>query len=275
MGGRIPLTIAAALHRWHDGVDDLGTFTSNVMKEGLAANFSPLEPIDIDPTKHLFGYLMQQFSPTSVRPIVQLASNKTGQGAPIHKLDTWVGQGLKFDNALPATNRLFSNIAKWVYDETGVDSYPETWRFLFQSYLGTGSMELLRSWMLADEKAGTQWTLSDIPLAQAFSHKGDKYDVMVYRETENEVQRLMNERDYAYEQGRGFEFDQEHPGLVQVSAYIKEASKQLKKLNRTKKAYELIEDPRERQEKVKAITQEMRHIQMFVNKEVKVMLENE
>lgn len=85
--GRISLPLAAALHRYADGVDDTGEFAGNVAKEALLSNFSPLEHTDINPSKDFAGWALQQFMPTIAKPLLQLGMNQTGQGAPIHKPD--------------------------------------------------------------------------------------------------------------------------------------------------------------------------------------------
>lgn len=267
--GRISLTIAAAMHRFLDGVDSKEEFIANVAKEGLAANLSPLEPIDISPTKNTMEYLTQQFAPTMVRPLVQLSQNMTGQGSPIKMPDAWVGEGLKFDNAFPATNRIWRDIAKSVYDATGIDWAPEQFRFLTQSYFGSGAMEIFRGIMLADEKAGTELSLSDIPLGQAFAHKGSRYEMSQFIQKEKEVKQLVAERDYAIEQGRGYEFDMKHPGVMYLSNYFKEVNKELKKLKKERKAYEAITDPAERQRKIKETNEKIRQVQLWANKAVR------
>lgn len=267
--GRISLTIAAAMHRFYDGVDTRAEFVENVVKEGLASNLSPLEPIDISISKHPFEYLIQQFSPTVVRPLVQLSQNKTGQGYSIRMPDEWIGEGLKFEKAFPATNRIWRDMAKQVYDSMGVDLSPEVFRFLTQSYLGSGGMEIFRGLMLADEKAGTELTMSDIPLAQAFSFKGIRYEMNQFIEKEKQIKRLLAERKYAMEQGNLSEFDSEHPGLLFLENYFKQVNKELKKLKNERKTYELITDPMERQRKTKEINERIRQVQMWANKAVR------
>jgi hypothetical protein len=105
--GRIALTLAGALHRYADGVDDGATFAGNVGKEALMSNFSPLEPVDIDPTRDVSGWAMQQFTPALMKPLLQLALNQNAQGSPIHKPDEWTGSKLHFGESWPATSAIF------------------------------------------------------------------------------------------------------------------------------------------------------------------------
>lgn len=267
--GRISFTIAAAIHRFEDGVDSKEEFLGNILNEALVANLSPLEPIDISPSKETAKWLAQQFAPTVLRPVVQFSQNMTGQGAPIHNKDEWTGQGLQFEKAYPNTNQIWRDIAKFVYDKTGYDSYPESWRFLVQSYFGSSGMEVARGLMLLNEKVGTELSLGDIPLGQAFAHKGDRYDLTSYMKRKQQVKRLKAEREYEYENGRGDEFDLLHPGVEYLSQLFKETDKAIKKLQEEMKTYDEIQDPLEKQRKIKEITQKMRMLYMSANKAVR------
>lgn len=263
--GRISLTLAAAVHRLMDGVDDTGEFVGNVAKEALLSNFSPLEPIDINPSKDLAGWAMQQFMPTIAKPLLQLAMNQTGQGSPIHKPDEWTGNKLKITQAWPQTSMLFKQAAKSIYESTGIDVYPETLAFLLRSYGGGGAMEAVRAMQLLGEKAEVEISLSDVPLAQAFSSKSSSYDMVRFREKLNTLQKLKNERDYAREQGSLDEFDETHPNVEQQLALYKQANKSIKALYKERKLALAGEDAAHRQQQVKELNQRIRTIYIRVN----------
>lgn len=263
---RIALTLAAATHRYIDGVDDLGTFITNVAKDGLLSNFSPVEPTDIDPSKDMAAWAMQQFMPSIAKPLLQLALNQTGQGSPIHKPDEWTGNKLKFQQAWPQTSALFQGLAKYLYDSTGVDVYPETISHLVRGYGGGGALDAIKAFEVLGEKAETDKSLTDIPLARTFGSGPLRQDMIEFRERSTETDRLVNERKYAQEQGSLDQFDEAHPNVEKVAAMYKAASGEIKSLYKEAAAAREIEDPAERQQRVSDVSRRVRAVQMKVNR---------
>ncbi|MGF6936858.1 hypothetical protein OKW41_006020 [Paraburkholderia sp. UCT70] len=264
--GRIALTLAAATHRYADGIDDVGTFAGNVAKDGLLSNFSPVDPTDIDPSKDMAGWVMQQFMPSIAKPLLQLALNQTGQGSPIHKPDEWTGNKLKFEQGWPQTSALFRGLAKDLYDSTGVDVYPETISHLLRSYGGGGALDAIKAIQALGEDAGTDKSLTDIPLVRSFGSGPLRQDMVEFRERSTEADRLTNERQYAERQGRLDEFDAEHPNVERIAALYKAANSEIKKLYTEAKEARQIEDATERQQRVNEISRRVRATQMQANR---------
>ncbi|MBB5448232.1 MULTISPECIES: LPD38 domain-containing protein [unclassified Paraburkholderia] len=264
--GRIALTLAAATHRYADGLDDLGTFAGNVAKDGLLSNFSPVDPTDVDPSKDMAGWVMQQFMPSIAKPLLQLALNQTGQGSPIHKPDEWTGNKLKFQQAWPQTSKLFRDAAQQLYDTTGVDVYPETISHLLRSYGGGGALDAIKAFEALGEKAETDKSLTDIPLARTFGSGPLREDMVQFRERSKEADRLVNERKYAEEQGTLDRFDEAHPNVEKAAAMYKAANGEIKTLYREGRAAQEIGDVAERQQRVRDVSRRIRAIQMQVNR---------
>ncbi|QUO26134.1 hypothetical protein KEH57_04180 [Burkholderia cenocepacia] len=264
--GRIALTLAAALHRYADGVDDSATFASNVGKEALLSNFSPMEPVDIDPSKDVSAWAMQQFTPTLMKPLLQLATNQNAQGSPIHKPDEWTGSKLHFGEGWPGTSMLFKSAAKSLYDATGIDVYPETLQLLLRSYGGSGVMEAVRAIQLMGEKADTDWSLADIPGAQAFGSRVINRDAVDFRQNYDDLQKRVAERKYAQENGTVEQFDAEHPDVAQTLAVYQEANREIKALFQARKEAQQDEDASRRQQQVQDLNRRIRAIQMQANR---------
>ncbi|OLL27477.1 hypothetical protein BTH42_32030 [Burkholderia sp. SRS-W-2-2016] len=263
--GRIALTLAAALHRYADGVDDGATFAGNVGKEALMSNFSPLEPVDIDPTRDVSGWAMQQFTPALMKPLLQLAMNQNAQGSPIHKPDEWTGSKLHFGESWPATSAIFKGAAKSLFDATGIDVYPETLQFLLRSYGGNGTMDAIRATQLLGEKADTEWTLGDIPGAQTFASKVINQDTVDFRQNYADLQKLVAERKYAQENDTLQRFDTSHPNVEQGLAIYQAANSEVKTLFKERREAERIEDAAQRQQAVRDLNRQLRVIQMTAN----------
>ncbi|CAE6958543.1 LPD38 domain-containing protein [Paraburkholderia domus] len=263
---RIALTLAAALHRYADGVDDGGTFASNIAKDGVLSNFSPIEPTDVDPTKDLSAWAMQQFAPSLMKPLLQLAMNQNAQGSPIHKPDEWTGNKLHFAEGFPGTSALFKGAAKELHDGTGVDVFPETLQHLLRSYGGNGVMEAVRAIQLMGEKSGTDLTLGDIPGAQTFASKVMNQDVTDFRQNYADAQKLGAERAYAQESGTLDRFDETNPNATRGLAIYDAANREIKALYKERKAAEGLEDAGQRQQAVRDLNRRLRAVQMMANK---------
>lgn len=257
---RIALTLAASLHRYIDGVDDIGHFAQNVAVDGLISNFSVIEPKDISIKKDAMGWAMQTFLPTITQPMYQVAANQNFQGGPIHKPDEWTGSKLRFEQAWPNTPELFRDAAKNIYDATGIDVYPETLSHLTRSYGGNGVMDVVRAFQLVGEKAEKDWTLADIPAAQGFASRASSQDANNFRQKFEEAQKLDAERKYAMKEGNLADFDAEHPDMIRDLSIYKAANKVIKELYTQRKAVAGTDD-------AKAINDRIRSIQMRANKE--------
>lgn len=256
---RIALTLAAALHRYQDGVDDIGEFAQHVAIDGLISNFSVIEPKDINIKKDAIGWAMQTFLPTVTQPLYQVASNKNFQGSPIHKPDEWTGSKLRFQQSWPNTAQLFKDAAKDIYDSTGIDIYPETIAHLTRSYGGNGVMDAVRGFQLMGEKAEKDWSLSDIPALQGFASRASSQDSNRFRQKLEELNKLADVRKYAMQEGTVAEFDAEHPDFFQELSMYKAADKQIKALYKERKAAST--------EVAKEVNKRIQSVQMRVNKE--------
>lgn len=262
---RIANTIAAAIHRFADGVDDGGTFASNILQEGLLANLSPLDPTDVSPSKDLVGWLLQEFTPSIVKPLVQLGMNQTGQGNYIHMPDQWVGNKLSFQAAWPSTSLLFRGLAKDVYDKTGIDLYPETLRFLFRSYGGSAALDAINAIQDLGEKAGTSLSLSDIPMLRVFGSRSLSGDMQEFRNNSSNLDTLQKERDYARSQGTLADFDALHPHLLEAASLYNNANARMQALYQQRNKALANTDAVERQQAVLDVNRRLRTIQMMTN----------
>lgn len=268
---RIALTLAAATHRFQDGVDNTGSFLSNIAKDAFLSNFSPVDPTDVDPTKDFAGWAMQQFIPTVAKPLLQLAMNTTGQGSPIHKPDEWTGNKLKFEQAWPSTSLLFRGLAKDIYDNTGIDMYPESLYFLMRSYGGGAALDAIRGIEAVGEKAGTDMSLSDLPLLRTFGSRSLPQDVIIFRQNSDQTQQLVSERQYAQQQGNGAAFDAQYPNVAQAADLYKRANNQIKGLLKERQAALAQSDPVLRQQQALDVNRRIRHLEMMTNQAYKEM----
>jgi hypothetical protein len=264
---RIALTLAAATHRWADGVDDTGSFLGNVAKDGILSNFSPVEPTDVDPSKDAAKWAMQQFTPTIAKPLLQLALNQTGQGSVIHQPDEWTGNKMKFLSGKPATSGIYRDVAKVIYDKTGIDIYPETIPFLLQAYGGGGALDAMKAIDALGEKSGVDKSLSDLPAVRAFGSGALRQDMTDFLQNSKDAAHALNERKYAESQGTVDQFDADNPGVVETAAMYDAANRQLKELNKERVTALNDEDPARRQELAREINRQIRAIQMRVNAE--------
>ncbi|MCA8017724.1 LPD38 domain-containing protein [Burkholderia metallica] len=271
---RIALTLAASLHRYADGIDDTGTFLSNVLKDGLLSNFSPVEPTDIDPSKDLSQWAMQQFAPSVAKPLLQLALNQTGQGNPIHKPDEWTGNKLHFQQAWPQTSGLFRGLAKQLYDNTGIDVYPETLQFLMRSYGGGGALDAIKAIDAMGEKADVDKYLTDMPMVRSFGSGPVPQDMTVFRQNSTDIDRLVNERKYAEQEGKLDEFDAANPGVEQRAALMKAANGEIKALYKERQEALADEDPAQRQQRALEVNRRIRAVQMHTNRAYKEVMTN-
>ncbi|KVT91860.1 hypothetical protein WK59_03750 [Burkholderia ubonensis] len=271
---RIALTLAAATHRYADGIDDTGTFLSNVLKDGVLSNFSPVEPTDIDPSKDLSQWAMQQFAPSIAKPLLQLALNQTGQGNPIHKPDEWTGNKLHFQQAWPQTSGLFRGLAKQLYDSAGIDVYPETLQFLLRSYGGGGTLDALKAIDAMGEKADVDKHLSDLPLVRSFGSGPVPQDMTQFRQNSTDIDRLTNERKYAEQEGKLDGFDSANPGVEQRAAMMKAANAEIKALYKERQEALADEDPAQRQQRALEVNRRIRAVQMRANRAYKEVMAN-
>ncbi|KVD35417.1 hypothetical protein WI84_16235 [Burkholderia ubonensis] len=271
---RIALTLAAATHRYADGIDDTGTFLSNVLKDGVLSNFSPVEPTDIDPSKDLSQWAMQQFAPSIAKPLLQLALNQTGQGNPIHKPDEWTGNKLHFQQAWPQTSGLFRGLAKQLYDSAGIDVYPETLQFLLRSYGGGGTLDALKAIDAMGEKANVDKHLSDLPLVRSFGSGPVPQDMTQFRQNSTDIDRLTNERKYAEQEGKLDGFDSANPGVEQRAAMMKAANAEIKALYKERQEALADEDPAQRQQRALEVNRRIRAVQMRANRAYKEVMAN-
>ncbi|MBN3777451.1 GNAT family N-acetyltransferase [Burkholderia sp. Ac-20345] len=271
---RIALTLAAATHRYADGADDAGTFLSNVLKDGLLSNFSPVEPTDIDPSKDLSQWAMQQFAPSIAKPLLQLALNQTGQGNPIHKPDEWTGNKLHFQQAWPQTSGLFRGLAKQLYDSAGVDVYPETLQFLLRSYGGGGALDAIKAIDAMGEKADVDKHLSDLPLVRSFGSGPVPQDMTQFRQNSTDIDRLANERKYAEQQGTLDGFDAANPGVEHRADLMRAANAEIKALYKERQEALADEDPAQRQQRALEVNRRIRAVQMRANRAYKEVMAN-
>lgn len=236
------------------------------MKDGFLSNFSPIEPTDVDPTKDLPAWAMQQFAPSLMKPLLQLAMNQNAQGSPIHKPDEWTGSKLHFAEGYPGTSELFKGAAKELHDATGVDVYPATLQYLLRSYGGNGPMEATRALQLTGEKVGTDLSPGDLPFAQSFASKVMNQDVTDFRQNYGDLQKLGAERKYAEENGMLDRFDATNPAAARGLAIYDSANNTIKALYKERKATEALEDNAQKQQAVRDLTRRIRGVQMMANK---------
>ena len=262
--GRIAMTIAAAIWRHIDGVDDLGTTLAHVTNEALAGNLSPLEPVDIDPSKNLVKWAVQEFAPTILKPAMQLAYNQSGQGAPIHPEE--VPGKLNFEQVKTQTPTIFSQAAKLIYDKTGLDVFPDTLRFATQNWLGQGAMEAVRGISLAQGDRGDQTTLGDYPLVGTWASRSPLEDAARFRDNYNDVKQMVAERDYAKQNGDDAAASKFPPNLDDMQQLYKDADSQVRSLQRQVKDARAMEDRNERIAALQNIARSVRAIQMRANK---------
>lgn len=262
--GRMSLTLAAAFHRMMDGVDDKGDFVNNVLNNALATNFSPIEPTDVKMSKGFFPWLVQQFAPTTILPIAQLAMNQNGQGSPIHAPDNDESK-LAFTQGKPMTPQVFQDAAKLIYDNTGMDIFPETIRFLLQNYLGVVPMESVRAVQLMGGQAGNDIGLADVPLAQTFASKTYNEDTVKFWNSFDDLKRLQGERNYAQQQGTLDEFDARYPDLQEGIKVLQSARGQLSQIRKQINQARSIADPADRREALLGFARQQRAIEMRAN----------
>lgn len=83
-----------------------------------------------DPAK----WLLQTFSPSTLRPIVDLGANKNNWGQPIYQGNPPIGKR-KAESGYRATADVWQEAAKGIQQYTGLDMAPEQWRYFFNGYL--------------------------------------------------------------------------------------------------------------------------------------------
>lgn len=123
----------------------------------------------------------------------------------------------------------------------------------------------VRAMQLLSEKAGTQQSLSDMPLGQSFASKSFNQDQITYRDNADELQQLKAQREYARSQGDVDEFNQRYPDLDAALSVYDQADKEIKQLRSLTKDARATEDPAERQQKLLEISRRTRSIQMRAN----------
>ncbi|ASY30178.1 LPD38 domain-containing protein [Taylorella equigenitalis] len=268
---RIASNTADSLLRYHYGVEDGATTLANIGKNAFLSNLSPVQPVEIDPTEDFASWIVQTFTPSLVKPVIQIATNTNGLGVNIHKPDEWVGEKLHFTQSFPKTDLLWQDLAKGMYDTLGVDVYPEVYRFLVQNYIGPGAMELIRAGqILSGEKPDP--FLKEVPFVQGFFNKSYSYDITTFFTNKRAVDRLMAKKNYAKENGELAQFNRKHPEVEMLKELFKEANKELRKLQAQRKAIlSDRSDLRLRRERALQLDRDMRQIYQMTNKLYKEM----
>ncbi|AEP36237.1 LPD38 domain-containing protein [Taylorella asinigenitalis] len=264
--GRIASNIADSLLRYQYGVADESTTIANIAKNAFFSNLSPVQPVDIDPSKDFAGWALQSFMPSLVKPMVQLATNKNGLGGNIHKPSEWVGEKMHFTQSYPKTDLLWQDLAKGVYEYTGIDAYPEVYRFLVQNYLGSGAMELIRGLQILSGEKGSP-LLKEIPLVQGFRNKSYSQDSTTFFNNKRAVDSLVAKKNYAIENGNLLEFNRENPNVELLKQLYKSANKELRELQSKRK--QILADRSDlelRRQRALEVDREMRHIYQMTNK---------
>ncbi len=95
------------------------------------------------------SYMAQLLSPTVISPVVSTATNKGFFGNTITNADE-NGYKSKAEQGRTSTAPVYHNIAKEIYDATGIDLAPEQVRSILNGY-AIGPLRFFRSWLESNE----------------------------------------------------------------------------------------------------------------------------
>jgi hypothetical protein len=120
-------------NRWMSGryttADALGE-----LAKGWAKSSMPLPLSEMDLSKRPVDFVMQSITPTILRPVVNIYADQTAFGAPLTPSFKNKDQ-LKNEQVKRNTAPIYSEIAKEVYEMTGVDLYPDHIKAVADGYL--------------------------------------------------------------------------------------------------------------------------------------------
>lgn len=124
---------AVTLSRWgsgrYTGVDALGE-----LAKGWGKNFAPVAPSDIELSKRPLTFLAQTFTPTVMRPMLNILVDETSMGAPLTPQFKDPDK-LKSEQAKRTTAPVYSEIARSLEATLGVDIFPDQIKAMSDGYL--------------------------------------------------------------------------------------------------------------------------------------------
>lgn len=136
---------AATLSRWSSGrynaTDAIGEAAKSWLK-----SVAPVNPSDVEISKHPVGWFAQTFTPTVLKPLTSIWADETPFGAPLTPVFK-NSDKLKSEQAKRTTSPVYSDIARELHESLGVDMYPDQIKALSDGYL-VGPVHQLIDWAI-------------------------------------------------------------------------------------------------------------------------------
>lgn len=114
---------AVTMSRWASGRYN-GADAGGELAKGWAKNFMAVAPSEMELSKHPANFVIQTFTPTILKPLFNVYADQTNFGAPLTPSFKNPDK-LKSEQARRTTAEAYSDVAKTVYEITGVDIYPD------------------------------------------------------------------------------------------------------------------------------------------------------
>lgn len=124
--------IGLSAHRYLNGVEDAGNAASHIVR-ALAKTTLPMQPPEFTPATNPAAFFFQWATPTELAFLAQIATNTNVFGAPIERknidpLRPKAEQG-RYD-----TEEFYKEVAKTLFDATGIDISPEVAKTIIRNY---------------------------------------------------------------------------------------------------------------------------------------------
>lgn len=130
---RIANSMARAAVGAGSGEIDFKTATGNAIQRGIVPTFSPIETTQIDWSKEPIKGAMSSFAPTWMRPLINVGTNLTPWGTEL--VPQWESTNeFRSEQFAQWGPEFYSDVAKYLRENLGVDMAPQQIRFLFKAY---------------------------------------------------------------------------------------------------------------------------------------------
>jgi hypothetical protein len=162
---------------------------------------SPVSPSDIEIAERPLDWFIQSVIPTVWKPMVNIGIDQTGMGLPLtpqFKDDT----KMKFEQARRNTPTVFKELAKDIYEATGIDMYPDHLKAVSDGYL-IGPMRELTAAFIDNPAKATRGEPGRIPIIASIVDNINDRSILnsIYYRTRDDLEATTKEYNRRMQDG--------------------------------------------------------------------------
>ena len=160
------------------GDESLGEAVSETVSRGIIPAFTPFEDVKVNASEDPATWFAQTFAPTFLKPVANLAINKTGLGGKIVN-DAYLDKNqFKSEQGSPLTAEAYRDFASGLRQTFGIDMAPEQVRELARGY-SLGALRYATQLFIDNPNKELQGRVTENPLVKAFVTRDNPNAVLI------------------------------------------------------------------------------------------------